>query len=45
MVLWQNYIQYGTMEKNYGTAPRIMELRFTKEKKYERLPKTRNFDL
>ena len=33
MVLWK---------KKYGTIPRTMELRFTKEKKHCRLPKTKN---
>ena len=32
IVLWENY----------GTIPRTMELRFTKEKKHCRLPKTKN---
>ena len=38
MVLWKKLWYYG---QNYGTIPRIMELRFTKVKKHGRLPKTK----
>ena len=42
---------YGTMEKiwyygqNYGTKPKNMEFRFTKEKDMVDYQKLRNFDL
>ena len=42
MVLWKNY---GTMEKNYVTIPKIMALWFTKEKNMVDYQKLWNFDL
>ena len=41
-LLWKNY---GTMEKNYDTIPRIMELRLKKGKNMIDYQKLRNFDL
>ena len=42
MVLWIKLCNYG---QNYGTLPRTMELRFTKEINMVDYPKLRNFDL
>ena len=41
-LLWKNY---GTMEKNYDTISRIMELQLKKGKNMIDYQKLRNFDL
>ena len=39
--LWCYGQNYGMMGKKYGGIPKTMELRFTKEKKLVREPKTK----
>ena len=41
--IWSYGKSYGIMEKNYGTIPRIMKLRFTKKKKIVDYQKLRIF--